>query len=124
MSIAPEPHTEPPRESDAPVAGSSVARAFVAHLRLFAETLVVDHSGEELVTGGATLSFDYGGTKVRAADPRDRFFRTGPGAMVPVERDRQGELEVRRLIESFGAIEMSCLDGAGTSGLADYVIDP
>jgi superfamily II DNA or RNA helicase len=56
------------------------------------------------------LSFDYGGTSVRADDPRTRVFRAGSGALEAVERDEAAETAARRVLERLGAVELACVD--------------
>jgi hypothetical protein len=82
-----------------------------------------DEGKEELVPV-ITLSFDYGGTKVRAADRRERFFVAEGGSVGIVGRDVAGEARAQCLLESFGAIELDCSEhvSAGPDSDADYLV--
>jgi superfamily II DNA or RNA helicase len=85
-------------------------------LRVFADTLFVDDGsrrGDEVRTAMLRLDFDYGGRRVRSADCR-------PSAA----RDREAEVQARRVLESFGVLELSSLEDCavapGTG--ADYIV--
>jgi superfamily II DNA or RNA helicase len=79
---------------------------------------------EEKLVPLIELSFDYGGTLVRSADPRSRIFRSEAGALVAVDRDRVHEDAARRALERLGAVELSCVDSvAAPDGCdADYMV--
>jgi superfamily II DNA or RNA helicase len=108
--------------------------AFVPCLRLYTEPLLVDvgmHRAaeeREQVLPVLALSFDYGAGRVRAADRRDRLVASRPAGPVEVWRDREGERRACHLLESFGPLEIACLDrvSARPGSAADYVvrIDP
>ncbi len=70
------------------------------------------------------LSFRYGTTEVRAADPLTRLLVRGAGGLVSVDRNYEVEETARRVLESFGVIELACLEdyepAYGSS--ADYVV--
>src|SRR3954467_3056805 len=108
------------------VAGTAV---LVPSVRVRTETLTVEEElGElrEAVLPVVELSFDYGGVSIRSSDRRPRFFATPAGGAAPVEveRDLARERDARYLLESFGAVELACLDGysAAPGSRADYVV--
>lgn len=99
--------------------------AFVPHLRLRTETVMVsdgplDARMREAEVAVLDLAFDYGGVRVRASEHGDGV--VAQGANVP--RDGQGERRARYLLESFGAVELGCLDDlcAAPGSDADYVV--
>jgi superfamily II DNA or RNA helicase len=92
-------------------------------LRVFADTLFVDDGsrrGDEVRTAMLRLDFDYGGRRVRAADPRASLAAQGPHGA----RDRDAEAQACRVLESFGVLELAqledCAVSPGTG--ADYVV--
>ena len=79
------------------------AKAFVPCIRVGTETLVTTGpTFREVRMPVIELGFDYGGG----------------------ERDAEGERQARYLLESFGAVELACLDdySAGPESHADYVV--
>jgi superfamily II DNA or RNA helicase len=82
-------------------------RAFTPCLRLRSETLLIDQSegfGEdfrEVESAVIELRFNYSGLEVEADEPF---------ALEQCFRDARGESEVRRVVESFGAIELEGLE--------------
>jgi hypothetical protein len=56
------------------------------------------------------LSFEYDGTRVRAADERTRVFRSEGGGLTALERDRAAEHAARRVLERLGAVELACVE--------------
>jgi superfamily II DNA or RNA helicase len=56
-----------------------------------------------------SLSFDYGGRIVRAGDEEG-------------ERDLGAESAARRLLESFGVVDLACVDDVATAADADYLV--
>ena len=72
------------------------------------------------------LLFDYSGTAIRASDRRDRFFVSASNGVRMIERDRAGEAQAQCLLESFGAIEISCLEWLEPAfdSEADYFLNP
>ena len=56
------------------------------------------------------LKFRYGNVVIDAHDPRERFFVSADGELRPVERHHAVELAARRVLESFGAVELECVD--------------
>ena len=101
-------------------------------LRLFSERvhvarsegLRVDH--DEATWALVELSFDYEGTRVRAADDRSSIFRHGAGGLAVVPRAYAVEREACRVLEQMGAVDLACLDDVGLPpGCdADYAIRP
>ncbi|HEY0710199.1 MAG TPA: SNF2-related protein, partial [Polyangia bacterium] len=91
-------------------------------LRLFTETMAVndgdafDPTFEDRVLPALSLVFAYGSELVRANDKRN--------VIGNVVRDRAREAEARRLLESFGPLDLACLEEVtprlGTR--ADYVL--
>ena len=86
--------------------------------RLFSDDVLV-HCPEGLASRYETLklplialSFDYDGTTVRASDRPDD------------DRDLAGESRARRLLETYGAVELECLDDYAVAPdvEADYVV--
>ncbi len=79
-------------------------RAFIPCLRLRSETLLIDQSegfGEdfrEVESAVIELRFNYSGLEVEADEPF---------ALEQCFRDARGESEVRRVLESFGAVELA-----------------
>jgi superfamily II DNA or RNA helicase len=105
-------------------------QSFTPRVYLYAERMWVsrgegsfDQGGEELVPV-ISLCFDYGGTKVRAADRRQRFFVAQGGALGVVARDLRGEAAAQCLLEGFGAVELGCLEdvSADLDSDADYLV--
>ncbi len=99
-------------------------------IRLYTETLLVDRADGFLAqfieadTPVIQLSFDYGGTRIAADDPRPSFFAGGSGAMMKVARNADAERQARYLLESLGAVELACIDGVSPTvqSKADYLI--
>jgi superfamily II DNA or RNA helicase len=98
-----------------------VARAFgacVPYVRLFADEVVI-HKTEGLGSVYETerfplleLTFDYDGRRVLAADEDD----------LDDQRDPSEETRAKRLLESFGAVPLDCLDDWAPSTHADYAV--
>ncbi|MEM6531718.1 MAG: DEAD/DEAH box helicase [Myxococcota bacterium] len=106
------------------------ARPFTPHLRLFAGEVLVDRGGpytetyEEVIAPLATVTFDYEGTRVRAADQRTAFYRSNGGQLVSVSRALEEERRARAELERVGLVDTTCLDDFGQTGeSADYVVD-
>ena len=91
-------------------------------VRLRLEQVTIDRSagfGAMLETIDAPvveLSYDYGGQRISACDPRDRFFRATAGGVRGVPRNFEAETRARCLLESFGAVDLECLE--------DYAVPP
>ncbi len=85
-------------------------------MRLFAERVLVTSTDQlscdvaELLVPLIELSFEYGGTRLRASDDRTRLLRAAGGDIETVERDSASEAEARRTLEQLGAVEISCVD--------------
>jgi superfamily II DNA or RNA helicase len=111
-------------------APSPVTGAVVPIVRLTTERLLVPSSDtlssayEEVDAAVIELSFDYGGTRIQAADERRQFFVADGGSLLTVPRDPREEDRVRRVLESFGAVEIACLQGyaAPPDSKADYLV--
>ncbi len=71
-----------------------------------------------------TVVFDYGGVEVQASDRRERFFVATSRGTELRARDRKGEAEAQCVLESFGAIELDCVERYVPSldCQADYVV--
>ena len=70
------------------------------------------------------LYFLYGGQRIAADDPRDRFFRAAGGGTRVVLRDVAAEVRARCALEAFGAVDLECLDEVGVppGSRADYLL--
>src|SRR5271165_6066724 len=85
-------------------------------VRLFADHVAVTRTDglscevEEALVPLVELSFEYEGTRVRAADERSRVFRSAEGGLLAVDRDRAAEHEARRVLERLGAVELACVE--------------
>jgi superfamily II DNA or RNA helicase len=99
-------------------------------LRLYTDKLLVDVSEsyepkyKEIEAAVIALSFDYGGTMVSSSDISSKVYTEGAAGYQVLDRDREFESHARYLVESFGAVELSCLDDYATvpgSG-ADYMV--
>jgi SNF2 family DNA or RNA helicase len=66
---------------------------------------------DEIEAAVLNLSFDYDGTRIRASDDRAHFFLSNARSLAAVGRDLPAEERARRVLESFGAVELTCLDG-------------
>ncbi len=109
---------------------SAAREAPVPCIRLFTERVLVDRGWgrdsdyEEIEAPLIALSFRYPGARLRSSDPEPRFFTSAGGAMALMERDRAAEAHAQRLLESFGATPLDCLDDYGIAPdvAADYVV--
>ncbi|MEO0459709.1 MAG: DEAD/DEAH box helicase [Myxococcota bacterium] len=104
-------------------------RPFSPHLRLFAAPVVVDRGAvsgsqfDEITAALASVTFDYAGTRVRASDRRQHFYRSTREGVVEVPRALDAEERSRAHLERFGLHELSCMHGIGeATGRADYVV--
>lgn len=70
------------------------------------------------------LSFVYGDVAIRAGDERDRIFVPQGDTLAAIERDFAHEAKLRSLLESFGAVEIGCLEDVEPSldSSADYLV--
>jgi superfamily II DNA or RNA helicase len=99
--------------------------AFVPCARLFAERMVFNSGSafapeeQEELLPVIQLLFDYGGQMVPAAEHLAR--RQSGGGVV---RDREGERRARHVLESFGPMEIACLESVEPAfgSRADYVV--
>jgi superfamily II DNA or RNA helicase len=104
--------------------------ACVPCVRLFAEHVVVTSTAglscrvHEAHVPLVELSFDYGGTRVRADDDRARVFRSDAGGLEAIDRNRAAERSARQVLERLGAVELACVDEIAppTECTADYVV--
>ena len=101
--------------------------SFRPKLRVYTESMWVagpDGVDHETIVPVLGLTFDYSGTEIRASDRRVRFFVAKAGALALVERDREAEARAQCLLESFGAIEVSCTEGYTPpfDSQADYLV--
>ena len=115
------PHSEPARTAGS--AGVAIGR-FTPRLSVFAERVLCTDDDTEVDLPMLTVVFDYGGVEVRASDRRERFFVATSRGTELVARDRKGEAEAQCVLESFGAIELDCVERYVPSldCAADYVV--
>ncbi|HEV8246836.1 MAG TPA: DEAD/DEAH box helicase, partial [Polyangiaceae bacterium] len=80
----------------------------------------------EVVLPLLTLTFDYAGVEVRASDRRERFFVATERGTELVSRNPQDEARAQCLLESFGALELECVDDyvPAFDSEADYLVHP
>jgi superfamily II DNA or RNA helicase len=116
--------------SSAPDRAGPVDATFVPCVRLYADQVLVTSTDglscdlDEVLVPLVELSFEYGGTRVRASDERTRVFRADGGLLEAVERDRRAEAAARRVVERLGAVELACVEAIAQveGGAADYVV--
>ncbi len=105
--------------------------ALVPHLRVFSDKVFVarDAHGNKLDEVDAPLlelAFEYVeiGQIVRAGDPNERLFSATREGVRAVVRHREAEHQARRVLESFGAVEVDALDMVGVPPdiEADYLV--
>ncbi len=100
----------------------------LARVRLLSERFVTELDGveREVELPALSLTFDYGGTELRASDQRHRFFAFMDEGVKEIERDQSEERRVQCLVESFGAVEIDqAIDfSAPIDSPADYIIQP
>ncbi len=107
--------------------GPTATGRFLPRLELSTERMwVADAEGQEreIEVPVLALTFDYAGTELRASDRRERFFVSQNGGLALVARDRAGESRAQCLLESFGAVELSCAEGycPALDSRADYLV--
>ena len=106
----------------------SAAAGCVARLRLMVERFFTESEGTEteIELPSLRLTFDYGGTELRATDPRRRFFVATDDGIREIERDAIEERRIQCLIESFGAVEVEQASdySAPLDSEADYIVQP
>jgi superfamily II DNA or RNA helicase len=99
-------------------------------LRLYTDTLLVDVSEsyarkyKEVECAVISLSFDYGGTVVASSDVSPSVYTSAASGYQVIKRDREFEANASYLLESFGAVELGCLDDYATvpGSEADYMV--
>lgn len=108
-------------------------------IRLFTERLFIDGSSSvdaksdrrgqdsgdthhEREVAVISLSFAYGTTKLRVTDEQESFFVAGPMGLERVSRNRQAERQAQCILESFGAVELRCLNTHVGESNADYLV--
>ncbi len=98
----------------------------VPYLKLFCERMMVEgHRGyEERELPALQLRFRYPEFDVRCSDTRERFFAANQSGMHALGRDYVREARLRQVLESFGAIDLSCLQdyGCAPDTAADYLV--
>jgi superfamily II DNA or RNA helicase len=107
-----------------------VDASFVPCVRLYADQVIVTSTDglscdvNEVLVPLVDLTFEYGGTQVRAGDERTRVFRDAGGMLAAVDRDRARETAARRVIERLGAVELACVESVAVpEGCdADYLV--
>jgi superfamily II DNA or RNA helicase len=103
---------------------------FLPSLRLFTEKLLVNHGTGfapdfvEVALPVVRLNFSYAGVEVRSSHPNDRVFVSEGSAVQSLARDYEAEKKARYVLESFGAVELGCLEDyeAPYDSEADYLI--
>ncbi len=99
-------------------------------LRLYTDTVLVDVSESlarkytSVEAAVISLSFDYAGTQVASGDASARVYTDAASGYRVIDRDREFEASASYLLESFGAVELSCLDDYATvpGSEADYLV--
>ncbi len=99
-------------------------------LTLYTDKLLVDVSEsyepkyEEIEAALISLGFDYGGTVVSSSDISPKVYGDANSNYQIFDRDQEFESQARYLVESFGAVELSCLDDYATvpGSRADYMV--
>jgi superfamily II DNA or RNA helicase len=99
-------------------------------VRLFCDDVLVTNMDglscevDEVRVPLVALSFEYGGTRVRASDDGTRIFRSEGSHLETLDRDRAAEGVARHVLERLGALELACVDAiAPPDGCeADYVV--
>lgn len=99
-------------------------------LTLYTDKLLVDVSEsyepkyEEIEAAVISLRFDYGGTMVSSSDISPKVYGDAKANYQVYDRDQEFEAQARYLVESFGAVELSCLDDYATvpGSDADYMV--
>ena len=83
-------------------------------MRLFADRVLVTSTNQlardeaEVLVPLVELSFEYGGTRLRANDDCTRLLRAVGGSVETVERDRAFEAEARRALERLERSSSPC----------------
>ncbi len=147
---APEPFSSPGSQAPAERAAPPAARTAVRELdradtasplseagevvpcvRVFSDTVWVarDHTTDELdeiEVPLVQLAFEYPHlrARVRTNDPQKRFYAASAKGLKAVPRDEAREHAARRVLESFGVVEIDALDSVGVPPDidADYIV--
>jgi superfamily II DNA or RNA helicase len=92
-------------------------------LKLALERLLTPDE-EETEVPTLELGFRYGPLSIRASDPRSCFHVDDGHGPRMIDRNNEHEEQARRLLESFGAVEICCLEGwePAYGSEADYVL--
>ena len=100
----------------------------LARLQLLSERFLTEVDGveQEVDLPALSLTFDYGGTELRASDKRLRFFAFMDEGVKEIERDQSEERRIQCLVESYGAVEIDqAIDfTAPIDSPADYIVQP
>ena len=100
----------------------------LARLQLLSERFLTEVDGveQEVDLPALSLTFDYGGTELRASDKRLRFFAFMDEGVKEIDRDQSEERRIQCLVESFGAVEIDqAIDfTAPIDSPADYIVQP
>jgi hypothetical protein len=86
---------------------------------LYTESLLVPTPGvfgqsyQERELAVIELSFDYEGVRINSGDTREAFFVAQGSALARVARDMAEERRAQCVLESFGAVELGCLQDVG-----------
>lgn len=99
-------------------------------LRLFTERVMVNRGTDyapdyhEIEAPLLSLAFRYGADLIEANDPSTEIFAWQNGAAHITRRQLNAEREARRVLESFGAVDLDCVDDIGLSPnqRADYMV--
>ncbi len=110
MWTAQAAHSEPLSREPLARKGTPRPRAVLRVEQVTYERADYDTVLETVDTPVVELSFGYDGQHILACDPRDRFFEAAAGGTQVVLRDEAAENQARAVLESFGAVELACLD--------------
>lgn len=99
-------------------------------IRLFQEQVLVAQPStacdryEEPTLALIALAFDYAGKRIGSSDPDDQVIVSTRLGLRAFKRDQQAELEARAALETFGVVELRCLDDYAMppDAEADYLI--
>jgi superfamily II DNA or RNA helicase len=95
-------------------------------LRLFTEQLLVedDDGRRDVECPVLSLRFDYQGHTVSPSDPGDGPWLGSRSGLCQLPRDLAAEAAAQRLLESFGAVELECVEGTAPpfDSEADYLV--
>lgn len=114
FATAPEVFPQASRTRDVGTT-SDPSGAIIPCVRLFTETVYSEHPDTgDLVEHDAPLiqlSFEYSAlrSRVRASDPKARFFVASSGGVRAEPRDFAFEAQARQVLERFGAVDLDCL---------------